>query len=323
MWHYHYSLQIPYSSLKKKKNRQIFSLYISLTYKSRERESEREKETQEKATIVSAFSLYPSPPPLLQTHILFQNSETTRANSLFLFSLLSVFFHCNRLRRVSLQRMCTWTGAETWERSLVTVRSFPDQWPPFRRRKPPALALAPAPTRSRASGAEATAWALTSASRRAVVVASRAGGSRLSVELQARWRHLLVRSPVISIFRRRWCCRLSEARTWWFGTRRILRNRKPICPVRCIFHFCYLFSVFIFVSKFGAKLTVCENKEKLNFLSLRSESEKSLVFGSMGCKMRNPIENVGNLLFHQYPFPLISLLRSKFVYCTVLKKSVL
>ena len=68
---------------------------------------------------------------------------------------------------------------------------------------------------------------------------------------------------------------------------------------------------------------MCENKEKLNFLSLRSESEKSLVFGSMGCKMRNPIENVGNLLFHQYPFPLISLLRSKFVYCTVLKKSVL
>ena len=217
---------------------------------------------------MSAFSLYPSPPPLLQTLILFQNSETTRANSLFLFSLLSFFFHCNRLRRVSLQRMCTWTGAETWERSLVTVRSFPDQWPPFRRRKPPAPA--PAPTRSRASGAVATAWALTSASRRAVAVASRAGGSRLSVELRAPWRHLLVRWPVISIFQRRWCCRLSEARTWWFGTRRILRNRKPICPVRCIFHFYYLFSVFIFVSKFGAKLTVCENKEKLNFLSLRS-----------------------------------------------------
>lgn len=79
---------------------------------------------------------------------------------------------------------------------------------------------------------------------------------------------------------------------------------------------------------------MCENKEKLNLLSLRSESEKSLVFGSMGCKMRNPIENVGILPFHQCPFPLISLLpnramlcfvklRSEFVYCTVLKKSIL
>ncbi|KAF3943610.1 hypothetical protein CMV_029849 [Castanea mollissima] len=61
----------------------------------------------------------------------------------------------------------------------VTIRSFPDQWPAFHQRKPPA----PAPARSRVSSVVTIAGALTSASRRAVAVAVavafRAGGSKL------------------------------------------------------------------------------------------------------------------------------------------------
>ena len=137
--------------------------------------------------------------------------------------------------------MCNWTGWDLRE-ITVTIQSFPDQWPAFHWRKPPTPT--PAPTRSKVRSAAAIAWVLMSASRRAVVVASRAGGLRLSVELQARWCHLLVQWPIIYFFRRRWCNRWLEARTRWFGTRRSPRNWKPICPVHSVFHFYYLFSVF-------------------------------------------------------------------------------
>ena len=63
------------------------------------------------------------------------------------------------------------------------------------------------------------------------------------------------------------------------------KPEKPETDLSGTLYFSFLFIYFQYLflfSKFGAKLTVGENKEKLNFLSLRSETEKSLVFGSMG-----------------------------------------
>ena len=133
--------------------------------------------------------------------------------------------------------MCNWTGWDLRE-FTVTVRSFPDQWPAFRRRKPPASIW------SKANDAVATAWTLTSASRRAVAVASRASGSRLQCGASSS----MTSSPRLVadnfLFQASMILSVMEARTWWVGTRRSLRNRKSICLVHYIFHFYYLFSVF-------------------------------------------------------------------------------